>query len=320
MTKNEGRIRFYIEDSMLSVQGVSKYYTSHLAVDDLSFEIKKGQVVGFLGPNGAGKSTSMKIITGYMSATKGEVRIDGLDISKEPILAKKKIGYLPEKAPLYVDMRVKEYLNYVCHLKLVEKSKIKNYVESVLEQTSLKTVENTLIAHLSKGYKQRVGIAQAIVHQPELIVLDEPSVGLDPKQVIEIRELIKSLAKDRTILISSHILSEIQNICDHILIIHQGKLIENLPMKDLVKKISKGTQLEISYIANTLDEVKIKENVKVPYEVDQKKSLIHIKYEKEIESINDLVADLLVAGLEVKEIRRKDSNLEDIYLQLTGGR
>ena len=199
---------------MIEVKHLTKRYGKHLAVDDLSFTVEKGQIYGFLGPNGAGKSTTMNIMTGYLGATKGEVLIDGHDILKEPEQAKKCIGYLPEQPPVYPDMTVEEYLKFAAGLKQISGEEREIQIEKVMGLTKLGEVRNRLIANLSKGYKQRVGLAQAVLGFPEIIILDEPTVGLDPKQIIEIRELIRRLAKEHTVILSSHILAEIREVCD----------------------------------------------------------------------------------------------------------
>ena len=200
---------------MIEVENLTKKYGSHVAVDNLSFRVERGMIYGFLGPNGAGKSTTMNMITGYIASTQGEILIDGHNILEEPEAAKKCIGYLPELPPLYMDMTVKEYLEFVADLKQLEKSLRKRYVEEAMETTGTTEVAGRMIRNLSKGYRQRVGFAQAILGYPEIIILDEPTVGLDPKQIIEIRELIRHLGEKHTVILSSHILPEISAVCDH---------------------------------------------------------------------------------------------------------
>ena len=209
---------------VIEVSGLTKRYGKNTAVDHLSFQVKKGQIYGFLGPNGAGKTTTMNMLTGYLAPTEGQIRIDGHDISEEPVEARRCIGYLPEIPPLYLDMTPLEYLRFVAELKGVAKEKRESEVERVMEKTQLQDMQERLIRHLSKGYRQRVGLAQALLGDPEVLILDEPMVGLDPKQIIEIRELIRSLGKKHTVILSSHILSEITSICDHVMIISHGKL------------------------------------------------------------------------------------------------
>ena len=205
---------------MIEVKNLVKKYGDHTAVDHLSFTVEKGQIYGFLGPNGAGKSTTMNIMTGYLGATDGEVLINGHDILKEPEAAKKSIGYLPELPPLYMDMTVMEYLKFSAELKKIKKEDREQEIEKALKLVKLADVQDRLIKNLSKGYKQRVGLAQAILGFPEIIILDEPTVGLDPKQIIEIRELIRELAKEHTVILSSHILAEIREVCDYLSLIH----------------------------------------------------------------------------------------------------
>ena len=209
---------------VIEVSGLTKRYGKNTAVDHLSFRVKKGQIYGFLGPNGAGKTTTMNMLTGYLAPTEGQIRIDGHDISEEPVEARRRIGYLPELPPLYLDMTPLEYLRFAAELKGVAKEKRESEVERVMEKTQIQDMQERLIRHLSKGYRQRVGLAQALLGDPEVLILDEPMVGLDPKQIIEIRELIRSLGKKHTVILSSHILSEITSICDHVMIISHGKL------------------------------------------------------------------------------------------------
>ena len=209
---------------VIEVSGLTKRYGKNTAVDHLSFRVKKGQIYGFLGPNGAGKTTTMNMLTGYLAPTEGQIRIDGHDISEEPVEARRRIGYLPEIPPLYLDMTPLEYLRFAAELKGVAKEKRESEVERVMEKTQIQDMQERLIRHLSKGYRQRVGLAQALLGDPEVLILDEPMVGLDPKQIIEIRELIRSLGKKHTVILSSHILSEITSICDHVMIISHGKL------------------------------------------------------------------------------------------------
>ena len=231
---------------MIEINNLVKKYGDHVAVDDLSLTVEPGKIYGFLGPNGAGKSTTMNIITGYLGATSGEVKINGHDIFKEPEEAKKSIGYLPEIPPLYVDMTVREYLDFVAELKKLEKSLRKRYVEEAMETTGITDVANRMIRNLSKGYRQRVGFAQAILGYPEIIILDEPTVGLDPKQIIEIRELIRKLGEKHTVILSSHILTEISAVCDHVFIISKGKLVASDATENLVSLMSGAQEIEVT--------------------------------------------------------------------------
>ena len=250
---------------MIEVKNLVKKYGNHTAVDHLNFTIEEGHVYGFLGPNGAGKSTTMNIMTGYLGATVGEVLINGHDILKEPEEAKKQIGYLPELPPLYMEMTVREYLEFVAELKGIAKNKREESINEVEKMVKIWEVENRLIRNLSKGYRQRVGLAQAVLGFPEIIILDEPSVGLDPKQIIEIRELIRQLAKKHTVILSSHILAEVREVCDYILIISKGKLVasdtpenleRNLGDSDLIEIETKASPDEVRRILETVDGIR----------------------------------------------------------------
>lgn len=231
---------------MIEVTNLTKRYGSHVAVDDLSFKVEKGQIYGFLGPNGAGKTTTMNIITGYLAPSEGTVTVNGKDIQKEPEEAKKCIGYLPELPPLYVDMTVKEYLKFVAELKKVPAKEREKQIAEVMEMTYITDMQERLIKNLSKGYRQRVGLAQAILGYPEVIILDEPTVGLDPKQIIEIRDLIRKLGENHTVILSSHILSEVSAVCDHIMIIAHGKLVASDSPEGLQKLQSGSTELKLT--------------------------------------------------------------------------
>lgn len=230
---------------MIEVRDLVKRYGKHVAVDHLNFRVKKGQIYGFLGPNGAGKSTTMNMLTGYLAATEGKILIDGHDVSEEPMEARRCIGYLPEVPPLYLDMTPYEYLQFVAELKGLPKEKQQNMIEKVMEQTQIEDMQERLIRHLSKGYRQRVGLAQALLGDPEVLILDEPMVGLDPKQIIEIRELIRSLGKKHTVILSSHILSEITSICDHVMIISHGKLVASDTPENLGRYMKNSDIMEL---------------------------------------------------------------------------
>lgn len=250
---------------MIEISHLVKKYGDHIAVNDLTLTVEPGKIYGFLGPNGAGKSTTMNIITGYLGATSGEVKINGFDIFAQPEEAKKCVGYLPEIPPLYVDMTVREYLNFVAELKKLEKGRRNKYVEEAMETTGITAQQSRLIRNLSKGYRQRVGFAQAVLGYPEIIILDEPTVGLDPKQIIEIRELIRQLAKKHTVILSSHILAEVREVCDYILIISKGKLVasdtpenleRNLGDSDLIEIETKADPDEVRRILETVDGIR----------------------------------------------------------------
>lgn len=237
---------------MIEVSGLSKRYGNHLAVDNVSFHIKKGEVVGFLGPNGAGKSTIMNMMTGYLSLTAGSIGIAGFDVVEQPDQAKRRIGYLPEIPPLYVDMTVREYLSFMYDLKKVKFPK-KPHIEEIVKLVKLEDVFDRLIKNLSKGYRQRVGIAQALIGNPDLLILDEPTVGLDPKQIIEIRNLIARLGKNHTVILSSHILSEIQEVCKRILILNKGKIIADDTPENLSQALSTDHSITVRAIGGEED-------------------------------------------------------------------
>ena len=310
--------------NLIEVQNLVKMYGKHLAVDHLSFTIEKGQVYGFLGPNGAGKSTTMNIMTGYLGATEGKVLINGHDILKEPEAAKRCIGYLPEQPPLYMEMTVLEYLTFAAEVKKIPSSEREGQLKAVMELTKLQDVSMRLIQNLSKGYKQRVGLAQAILGFPEIIILDEPTVGLDPKQIIEIREMIRKLAKNHTVILSSHILAEVREVCDYIMIISGGKLVASDNPENLEKKIGGDGVTEIQVRA-TVEEVKeILSGVpgmgKVEF-TDHKNGLVTAKIESS--AGQDIREELFFAfagkGVPLLELTRTKTTLEEIFLELTQG-
>lgn len=309
---------------MIQVTNLVKQYGNKTALQGINFTVEKGQILGLLGPNGAGKSTTMNIMTGYLSATSGEVKIDGYDILTEPMKAKKLIGYLPEIPPLYLDMKVREYLNFVAQLKKVKKKEQKAQVEEVIRMTELGEYENRLIKFLSKGYKQRVGLAQALLGSPELLILDEPTVGLDPKQIINMRELIKELAKTHTIILSSHILSEISAVCDIVIIIDRGKVIaqgtaeeleEHLGDKDNLNIIVKGEKEDIDMAASECGYFS-------SYELESKDDGQWLIKAEIVESEEDVRDQLFFYFAEKKipilNMEHETKSLEDVFLQLTG--
>ena len=231
---------------MIQVENITKKYGSFVAVNDISFEIDEGEIVGFLGPNGAGKSTTMNMITGFIEPTSGRIIVDGYDISKKPKKAKRQIGYMPEGVPLYSDLTVKEFVSYMAELKGVPRKERKEKVKKAIEETGLTDVQNKLTKNLSRGYKQRVSMAGALVSNPKVIILDEPTVGLDPKQVTEIRALIKELGKEHTVILSSHILSEVSQICNRVIIINSGKIIAVDTPENLEKKVVKDNSVYVT--------------------------------------------------------------------------
>lgn len=308
---------------MIEIRNLTKKYGDHIAVDDISLDIKPGKVYGFLGPNGAGKSTTMNIITGYLAPTSGEVKIDGHDIYKEPEEAKACIGYLPEIPPLYVDMKVEEYLEFVAELKKVSKDNIKKEVERVINLTRINDVSHRIINNLSKGYRQRVGMAQAIIGSPKIIILDEPTVGLDPNQIKEVRDLIKSLAGDHTVILSSHILSEISETCSHVFIINKGKIIANNSIETLSNYFNSKQVLEIVAKGdlNKCKEVieKIEDIESVSVENGTEEGTINITvtahYSKDVREEVSLA--LSSEKISIFEMKEDVKSLEDVFLQLT---
>lgn len=309
---------------MISVKHLTKYYGEHLAVDDISFEITEGHVYGFLGPNGAGKSTTMNMITGCLSATDGTVLIDGHDIFEEPDKAKKLIGYLPEHPPLYMHESPLEYLKFVGEAKGLRGAELTAQVNEVIEKTGISNVKNRRISALSKGYKQRVGIAQALLGNPKVIILDEPTVGLDPIQIIEIRDLITELGKTHTVIFSSHILSEVQEVCDQIVMIARGKLVAFGEPEELQKQLLEPNEIVLTTDADE-DEVKhLLENVEQITEIETEDTeseftVAHIKSAHE--NIYDLSASVFraftVSDKVIYEMTLKKGNLEDIFIELS---
>lgn len=307
---------------MISVTGLSKRYGTHLAVDDVSFEIKKGEVIGFLGPNGAGKSTIMNILTGYLSMTQGKVTIDGFDITEFPEEAKRRIGYLPEIPPLYIDMKVREYLNFIYDLKNVKFPK-KPHIDEILRLVKIDNVQNRLIKNLSKGYRQRVGFAQALIGNPDVLILDEPTVGLDPQQIIEIRSLIARLGKNHTIILSSHILSEIQAVCKRVIIINRGQIIADDDADTLSKKLSNDHSLTVRIACNEKEMLEALRTVKGVKKVDPlgKKEEGTFDFYVEPEEGADIraaVFDRVVSrGKTILSLSSNSLSLEQIFLRLT---
>lgn len=307
---------------MIEVKDLVKKYGNHLAVDHLDFTLEPGKIYGFLGPNGAGKSTTMNIMTGYLGATEGTVLINGHDILKEPEEAKKHIGYLPELPPLYMDMTVQEYLEFAAELKKLPKEKRQSEIDEVMKLTRLQEVAPRLIKNLSKGYRQRVGLAQAILGFPEIIILDEPTVGLDPKQIVEIRELIRNLSKKHSVILSSHILAEVREVCDYILIISKGKLVASDTPENLELLRNGASSLEIEAKAAP-DTVRV-----ILSTIDDIDSIeLHVESENltraKIETKNgaDIREAIFYAFAEEKcpllELKTAKASLEDIFMELT---
>lgn len=308
---------------MIEINHLVKKYGEYVAVDDLCLNIESGKIYGFLGPNGAGKSTTMNMITGYLGATSGEVKINGFDIFAQPEEAKKCIGYLPELPPVYMDMTVQEYMDFAAELKKIEKDKRKTYVQDVMELTKITEMKNRLIKNLSKGYRQRVGLAQAVLGYPEVIILDEPTVGLDPKQIIEMRELIKSLGQKHTVILSSHILPEISAVCDHVFIISKGKLVASDSTENLTNLMSGGQELEIT-VRGAKDEVEKQfaglqeiESKEVMLGVEAGTSIVKMRAAKNADIREKVFYLCAEAKTPILDMKSGGKTLEDIFLELT---
>ena len=309
---------------MIEVKNLVKKYGDHLAVDHLNFTVEKGKIYGFLGPNGAGKSTTMNMITGYLASTKGEISVNGHNILKEPDLAKRSIGYLPEQPPVYFDMTVLEYLQFAAELKKIPKDRRKEEIDEVMDLVKIQDVSGRLIKNLSKGYRQRVGLAQAILGYPEVIILDEPTVGLDPKQIIEIRDLIKSLKEKHTVILSSHILSEVSAVCDYILILSHGKLAASGTPEQL-EELARGSdtlELVVRGDQNTVE--------RAVREIKNLNSCRFEKWEKEKDAVKvvietqegmDIREEVFYKMAEVRcpilQMQMNRISLESIFLELT---
>ena len=309
--------------SVIEVSNLVRRYGKHIAVDNANFHIKKGETVGFLGPNGAGKSTTMNILTGYLSATEGTVKIDGQDILEYPTEIKSKIGYLPENPPLYPEMTVKEFLSFVGEIKRIPGKELKDKMNRVIETVGVGDVSRRLIKNLSKGYKQRVGLAQAMIADPQVLVLDEPTAGLDPKQILEIRDLIKELGKDRTIILSSHILPEVSAVCKRVLIINKGRIVADDNPENLAKHILGGNHIHLRLDASeeavrgALEKISaIKE---LGFRESQEDGTVEAiaEADKEADIRRDLSRALAAANIPILMMRSVDMSLEDIFLNLT---
>ena len=308
---------------MIEVRNLVKKYGNHVAVDHLNFTVEKGKIYGFLGPNGAGKSTTMNMITGYIASTEGDILIDGHNILEEPEEAKKRIGYLPEMPPLYQDMTVREYLEFAAELKAIPREKKKSNIEEVMSTTKIEDVKNRLIKNLSKGYKQRVGLAQALLGYPEIIILDEPTVGLDPKQIIEIRDLIKGLGRKHTVILSSHILSEVSAVCDHVLIIDKGRLVASDSPENLSKLIAGDNSLELTIKGREEDIRKAFDMVENIQEVIYHDSLVKgaCDVTVKVSGEQDIRENIFFALAEMKcpilKMQSGNMSLEEVFLKLT---
>ena len=310
---------------MIEVKNVTKKYGKILAVDNISFEIKDGEIIGLLGPNGAGKSTTMNMITGYIEPTEGTIIVDGYDMSKKPKKAKKEIGYMPEGVPLYTDLTVKEFVTYMAEIKKINKKERKEKVEKIIKQTGLQNVEKKLIKNLSRGYKQRVSMAGALVGEPKILILDEPTVGLDPKQITEIRSLIKELGKTHTVILSSHILSEVSQICEKVIIINKGKIVAIDTPENLENKVSSKNSIYVTVEdpENKIEDVtkNIKEITKIELikenEDKTKQYIIESALTTDLRKI--LFKEFAKENITIFEMKKADATLEDAFMKLIEG-
>ena len=310
------------EKFVIQVENITKKYGSFTAVNNISFEIEEGEIVGFLGPNGAGKSTTMNMITGFIEPTSGKIIVDGYNISKKPKKAKRQIGYMPEGVPLYSDLTVKEFVTYMAELKGVAKKERKEKVLKVLEETGLTEVQNKLTRNLSRGYKQRVSMAGALVSNPKVIILDEPTVGLDPKQVTEIRALIKELGKDHTVILSSHILSEVSQICNRVIIINKGQIVAIDTPENLEKKVVKDNSVYVTVedTENKMDTVKDKlekvQEIKLISENEDGTKKYMITATEDVDLRKNIFDTFAKEGITIFEMKKSDATLEDAFMQL----
>jgi len=310
---------------VIEVSNLVKKYGDHTAVDHLSFQIEKGKIYGFLGPNGAGKSTTMNMITGYIASTEGKVMIDGHDILEEPEAAKKCIGYLPEMPPLYFDMTVLEYMKFAADLKKIPRNQKDKQIKEVMDMVKITDMKDRLIKNLSKGYRQRVGLAQAILGYPEVIILDEPTVGLDPKQIIEIRDLIKGLKQKHTVILSSHILSEVRAVCDYVLIISHGKLVAS-DTPDNLERLAAGSNSllmkvkgEKDTIRKVLETIEGVTGVEMSYDSDEKLWKTKLSIQENVDIREKVFYAMAKANCPIYEMQVKRVSLEDVFLELTEG-
>ena len=314
---------------MIEVKNVTKKYGKAVAVEDISFSINDGEIVGLLGPNGAGKSTTMNILTGYIEQTSGEVTIEGYNTLRKPRKAKKQIGYMPEGVPLYPELTVKEFVTYMAELKQVDRKVRKEKVEKVIEQTGLKDVENKLTRNLSRGYKQRVSMAGALVGEPKILILDEPTVGLDPKQITEIRSLIKELGKTHTIILSSHILSEVSQICNKVIIINKGKIIAIDTPENLEDKVNNNNCIYVTVedtenkISNIKDKIKDVKNIELVQENEDGTKQYLIEANKDIDLrkkiFSEFFSEFAKENITIFEMKKADTTLEDAFMKLIEG-
>jgi ABC-2 type transport system ATP-binding protein len=313
---------------MISSKALTKRYAGVLAVDQVSFEVAKGQIVGFLGPNGAGKTTTMRMLTCFLPPSAGGATVAGFDVLEQPLQVKKRIGYLPETPPIYPEMETIEYLEFVGKLKGLRAAELQKRIDYVCERCAIADVRKKLLGKLSKGYRQRVGLAQAIIHNPDVLILDEPTAGLDPKQINETRDLIKSLAGDHTIILSTHILPEVEQTCEHVIIINKGKLVATDTVRNLqarargaesvlVEVAGRGASLEAPVVQHKLEQVPGVSRVLCKQQVDSR-ILFEVESQKGRLVRGDLARAVVASGWDLNELRPAAMSLEEIFLQLTG--
>lgn len=307
---------------MIEINEVTKLYGNLKAVDNISFSVAKGEIVGFLGPNGAGKTTTMRVITGFLYPNHGTVKIAGYDIKENPVEAKRYIGYLPENVPLYNEMNVNDYLSFVADLKNVNKFDKKKHIHEIIKKVGLKKVSNTIIGKLSKGFKQRVGIAQALTGDPAILILDEPTIGLDPNQIIEIRNLIKELGKEKTVILSSHILQEVSALCSRIIIINEGKLVAIDTKESLMEKLETGQRIKLiidddfEKAKNKIMEIKGVKEVNL-VKSDNSLNEIIVSADKDFDIRKELSKKVINSGFNLFELSKIVMSLEDVFIRLT---
>ena len=313
---------------MITVKGLTKRYAHNTAVNDISFEVQKGQIVGFLGPNGAGKTTTMRMLTCFLTPSAGTATVAGFDILEQPFEVKKRIGYLPETPPVYPEMRIAEYLTFVGRLKGLTGSDLRSRVDYSCERCAIADVKDKIIGKLSKGYRQRVGLAQAIIHNPDVLILDEPTAGLDPKQINETRDLIKSLAGDHTVILSTHILPEVSQTCEQVIIINKGKVVATDSVSNLQGRARSGESvlLEIGARNGSVDPVAVQHTLeqvsgvtRVVFKEDgQRRAVFEVEGQKGRSLRGDLARAVVESGWDLNELRAASMSLEEIFLQLTG--
>ncbi|MFQ6083932.1 MAG: ABC transporter ATP-binding protein [Candidatus Aminicenantia bacterium] len=304
---------------MIEVENLTKKYGERIAVQNLSFKVEKGKIWGFLGPNGAGKTTTMRILTGFLPATEGKAKVGGFDVFENPTEVKRITGYLPENLPLYPEMTVYSYLDFVAQIKQIPGKKRKKQIEAAIEKSGLKEVRNRLIRNISRGYKQRVGIAQALIHNPKILILDEPTMGLDPAQIVEIRQLIKSFKEEQTIILSTHLLAEVTQVCDGVVIINEGKLMASGLLDELTSSFTRkdGILIKLKKINDEL--IPEFQKIEGVENVSKENGELRIEWSKDLELRDKILNFVLEKNLGLLEMRPLALNLEELYLKVISG-